>query len=54
MNTMKKALVDTANGQISLTGLYTRAVASGSPHNDLIGYNVQSAINANTHIIVTP
>jgi transposase len=51
---MKKALVDTANGQISLTGLHTRAVASGSPHNDLIGYNVQSAINTNTHIIVTP
>ena len=49
---MDKALTDASDGQISLTDPDARAMATSARHSGLVGYNVQSAVDAETHLIV--
>ena len=49
---MDKALTDAPDGQISLTDPDARAMATSARHSGLVGYNVQSAVDAETHLIV--
>ena len=48
-----KALVDAPDGQISLTDPDARAMATRAQHSGHVGYNVQSVVDAETHLIVT-
>lgn len=50
---MDKALVDVPDGQISLTDPDARAMATRAQHSGHVGYNVQSVVDAETHLIVT-
>jgi transposase len=50
---MNKALVDAPDGQISLTDPDARAMATRAQHSGHVGYNVQSVVDAETHLIVT-
>lgn len=50
---MDKALADAPDGQVSLTDPDARAMATSARHSGLVGYNVQSAVDTETHIIVT-
>ncbi|MEY4890926.1 MAG: hypothetical protein RIQ75_2056, partial [Pseudomonadota bacterium] len=50
---MDKALVDAPDGQISLTDPDARAMATRAQHSGHVGYNVQSVVDAETHLIVT-
>lgn len=49
---MDKALVDAPDGQISLTDPDARAMATRAQHSGHVGYNVQSVVDAETHLIV--
>lgn len=49
---MDQALADTPDGQISLTDPDARAMATSARHGGLVGYNVQAAVDAETHLIV--
>lgn len=49
---MDKALADAPDGQISLTDPDARSMATSARHSGLVGYNVQSAVDAETHLIV--
>ena len=49
---MDKVLADAPDGQISLTDPDARAMATSARHSGLVGYNVQSAVDAETHLIV--
>ncbi len=49
---MDKALADAPDGQISLTDPDARAMATSARNSGLVGYNVQSAVDAETHLIV--
>jgi transposase len=49
---MHKALADATDGQISLTDPGARALATSARNSGLVGYNVQSAVDAETHLIV--
>ena len=51
--TMEKALADAPDGQISLTDPDARAMATRAQHSGHVGYNVQSVVDAETHLIVT-
>lgn len=48
-----KALVDAPDGQISPTDPDARAMATRAQHSGHVGYNVQSVVDAETHLIVT-
>jgi hypothetical protein len=50
---MDKALADAPDGQISLTDPDARAMATRARHSGHVGYNVQSVVDAETHLIVT-
>jgi transposase len=50
---MDKALADAPDGQISLTDSDARAMATSARHSGMVGYNVQNAVDTETHIIVT-
>jgi transposase len=50
---MGKALIDAPDGQISLTDPDARAMATRAQHSGHVGYNVQSVVDAETHLIVT-
>lgn len=50
---MEKALADAPDGQISLTDPDARAMATRAQHSGRVGYNVQSVVDAETHLIVT-
>jgi len=50
---MDKALVDAPGGQISLTDPDARPLPTRAQHSGHVGYNVQSVVDAETHLIVT-
>jgi transposase len=50
---MDKALADCPDGQVSLTDPDARAMATRAQHSGHVGYNVQSVVDAETHLIVT-
>ncbi len=50
---MDEALADAPDGQISLTDADARAMATRASHSGHVGYNVQSVVDAETHLIVT-
>lgn len=53
LKAMDEALADTPDGQISLTDPDARAMATSARHSGMVGYNVQSAVDTESHIIVT-
>jgi Transposase DDE domain len=53
LKAMDKALAEAPDGQISLTDPDARAMATSARHSGIIGYNVQSAVDTETHIIVS-
>ena len=53
LKAMDKALADAPDGQISLTDPDAHAMATSARHSGMVGYNVQNAVDAETHIIVT-
>ena len=52
LKTLDKALADAPDGQISLTDPGARAMATSARHSGMVGYNVQSAVDTETHLIV--
>lgn len=52
LQAMEKALTDTPDGQVSLTDPDARAMATSARHSGMVGYNVQSAVDTETHLIV--
>lgn len=52
LKAMDKALADALDGQISLTDPDARSMATSARHSGIVGYNVQSAVDTETHIIV--
>lgn len=50
---MEQTLADAPDGQISLTDPDARAMATRAQHSGHVGYNVQSVVDAETHLIVT-
>ena len=52
LKVMDKALADAPDGQISLTDPDARAMATSARHSGMVGYNVQSAVDTDTHLIV--
>lgn len=50
---MDKALVDAPDVQISLADPDARAMATRAQHSGHVGYNVQSVVDAKTHLVVT-
>jgi len=53
LEAMERALEDAPDGQISLTDPDARAMATSAKNSGLVGYNVQAAVNTETHLIVT-
>jgi transposase len=53
LKAMDKALADAPDGQISLTDPDARAMATSARNSGLVGFNVQCAVDTETHIIVT-
>jgi transposase len=49
---MDQALADAPDGQISLTDPDARSMATSARHSGTVGYNVQSAVDTETHLIV--
>lgn len=54
LKAMGKALANAPDGQISLTDPDARAMATSARHSGMVGYNVQTAVDTESHIIVTP
>ena len=52
LKSMENALEDTPDGQISLTDSDARAMATRARTTGLVGYNVQAAVDTETHLIV--
>lgn len=52
LQAMDRALADAPDGQISLTDPDTRAMATSARNSGMVGYNVQTAVDAETHLIV--
>ena len=52
LKAMEKTLADAPDGQISLTDPDARTMATSARHSRMVGYNVQSALHGETHIIV--
>ncbi|MFD0982847.1 IS1182 family transposase, partial [Tropicimonas aquimaris] len=53
LKAMDEALADAPDGQISLTDPDARAMATSAHRSGLVGYNVQSAVDTGSHLIVT-
>ena len=53
LKTMEQALAAAPDGQISLTDPDARAMATSARHSGMVGYNVQTAVDTESHIIVT-
>lgn len=53
LKAMDKALADAPDGQISLTDPDARAMATGARHSGMVGYNVQTTVDTESHLIVT-
>lgn len=53
MVTLRRKLETAPDGQISLTDPDARAMATRAQHSGHVGYNVQSVVDAETHLIVT-
>ncbi len=53
LKSMDKALADAPDGQISLTDPDARAMVTSARNSGLVGYNVQSVVDVETHIIVS-
>jgi transposase len=52
LETIGRQLETTADGQLSLTDPDARAMATGSDHRGVVGYNVQAAVDTKHHIVV--
>lgn len=52
LKAMDEALADVPDGQVSLTDPDARAMATSARLSGLVGYNVQSAVDTETHLIV--
>lgn len=52
LNTIAEQLKDTPDGQISLTDPDARSMATRGKGTGLVGYNVQTAVDTQTHLIV--
>ena len=52
LKAMEQALADASNGQISLTDPDARAMAASARHRGMVGYNVQTTVDTETHLIV--
>jgi len=52
LKAMEIALVETEDGQISLIDPDARAMATSARNSGMVGYNVQSAVDTETHLIV--
>jgi transposase len=52
LEAMEQAVAATPDGQISLTDPDARAMASAGTGTGLVGYNLQAAVDADTHIVV--
>ena len=52
LKAMDQALADAPDGQISLTDPDARSMATSARHSGMVGYNVQSAVDTETHLIV--
>jgi len=52
LNRIAEQLKDTADGQISLTDPDARSMATRGKGTGLVGYNVQTAVDTQTHLIV--
>jgi transposase len=52
LKAMDEALADAPGGQISLTDPDARAMATSARHSGMVGYNVQTAVDTESHIIV--
>jgi len=52
LKAMDKALADAPDGQISLTDPDARAMATSARNSGMVGYNVQTAVDAETHLIM--
>ncbi|PTW47767.1 transposase [Rhodovulum kholense] len=53
LKAMDRALADAPDGQISLTNPDARAMATSARHGGMVGYNVQTAVDTETHLVVT-
>ena len=53
MITLRRELDSAPDGQISLTDPDARAMATRAQHSGHVGYNAQSVVDAETHLIVT-
>jgi transposase len=53
LQSMERALKAAPDGQISLTDPDARAMATSARHSGLVGYNAQTAVDTETHLIVT-
>jgi hypothetical protein len=53
LDAMEHAFDDAPDGQISLTDPDARAMATSAKNSGLVGYNVQAAVDTETHLIVT-
>lgn len=52
LQAIDRALTDAPDGQISLTDADARAMATSARNSGMVGYNVQTAVDAETHQIV--
>jgi transposase len=52
LHTMDRALADAPDGQVSLTDPDARSMATSARHSGMVGYNVQTAVDTQTHMIV--
>ena len=52
LQAVDRALADAPDGQISLTDPDARAMATSARNSGMVGYNVQTAVDAETHLIV--
>ncbi|CTQ49451.1 hypothetical protein JDO7802_01465 [Jannaschia donghaensis] len=52
LQAMERALEDAPDGQISLTEPGARAMATSAKNSGMVGYNVQAAVDTETHLIV--
>jgi transposase len=52
LQAMDRALADAPDGQIYLTDPDTRAMATSARNSGMVSYNVQTAVDAETHLIV--
>ncbi len=52
LKSMEKALADAPDGQISLIDPDARAMSTSARHSGMVGYNVQTAVDTETHLVV--